>query len=284
MAKKKSPVKHFFDQSFQGKEKQLGVQIQLSKRQLYFAYFYSPTNSYVGVEEYYLGENDSWHQAYAEIEDIFSTFDKPYKQYTIAVIDSYFSLVPSPLFSADASKDYLQLSHRDTRLQMSYHHNTIESANTTIVFAIPEQLLQLIKRHFTTYQLFHFSSPLIEYSEINKPAIKEQLQLHIQKHHFEAISYKLGKLRFFNSFTYKTEEDFIYYLLYVMEQLKIDREKVPLQLYGEFEESASLYKTLYKYVKQLNILPLPKELQLSAVLSKLPKQYYRNLYNQYLCE
>src|SRR5690554_5481961 len=284
MAKEKSPVKHFFDQSFQGKEKQLRVHLQLSKSRLYLAYFHASSNTYVGIEEHHLGEHEHWNQAYEKIDPLFAALSKKYKAYSIALIDPNFSLIPTPLFSSENAVDYLQFDHKELNEELQLEQQEIESLNATVIFATPQKLFQLIKKHFTLFQLNHFITPLLEYCEINKADAKQQLLIHVQKDHFEVIYYKQKKLSFFNSFQYKKTEDFLYFFLYVLEQLYLNREELKVQVFGEIDKNDELYKMLYQYIAEVEFLSPPKELKFSTVLSTLAPQYYRNLFNQYLCE
>jgi hypothetical protein len=54
------------------------------------------------------------------------------------------------------------------------------------------------------------------------------------------------ELLFCNTFTYETKEDFIYYILFTTEQLKLDPEDLDLILLGNIhEDSASLQDVVY---------------------------------------
>lgn len=278
------PIKRFFDQSFLGKEDQLKVEIQFCRQYLSIAYFYSSHNQYVGYEDYHLGKNENWEQAYPKLNNILKQIQLQYHDIRIGIIDDYYSIIPTPLFSHENIADYLNLNHSTKSKDFSFHYNSVESINSTIAYAVPLQLNQLIQNQLTSYQLIHYTVPLLEYSNLQQKAKEAEMQLHVQHNHFEVIYYEHQKLQFFNRFEYQTAEDLIYFLLYVMEQLKIDREKVEIQLYGEIDQSSSTYRILFQYIRHLHLLERPKELNFSTVLSKLPMQYHRNLFNQYLCE
>jgi len=113
---------------------------------------------------------------------------------------------------------------------------------------------------------------------------EKQLNLHIQEDRFEIMYQMKGKLHFFNSFPYHSVEDFLYYLLFVLEQLQIDRDQIETTLHGEFEKQSKLYEMLYRYIRHLKLGERPKQLKFSNVLSELPGQYYHLLFNQFLCE
>ena len=76
----------------------------------------------------------------------------------------------------------------------------------------------------------------------------------------------------------------MYYLLYVIEQLEIDREQVPLQLMGKIEKDSPLFEMVFKYVRMVSIAELDQSIKNSQVLSQIKMTHFYNLFNQYLCE
>ena len=72
--------------------------------------------------------------------------------------------------------------------------------------------------------------------------------------HFEIIVIQNQKLQLFNSFDYKTPEDFIYYILFTAEQLQLNPENFKLELLGTILEIDSYYAMAYKYVRNVSLL------------------------------
>ena len=61
------------------------------------------------------------------------------------------------------------------------------------------------------------------------------------------------KLLFYNQFQYKNKEDFLYYLLFSLEQLQMDLEKIQLKLFGATEEDDPIYELCYQYIKNVSV-------------------------------
>lgn len=281
----KSPIKRFFDQSYLGREKQLSVQLQISPRYVYQTFLDSANNVFVGYQEFYLGEHDSWDAAYDDLELVLAKNISSEINISVGLINSLFTLVPSSLFSSEAALDYLKLNHEIVdENQLTIHENQIESVESTLVFAFPKRLKQMLLQQFAACHILHYSSPLLEFSGLENKTGKESFKIHIQYDHFDIVYLNHGKLIFFNRFNYQTVEDFIYYLLYVVEQLHLDREKVELEVFGEFEKQSAIYEMLFKYIRNIQVRERTPNMKYSAVLSELPKHYYFNLFNQYLCE
>lgn len=63
-----------------------------------------------------------------------------------------------------------------------------------------------------------------------------------------------NKLCLFNVFEYKTAEDFAYFLMLVCEELKVNREEVPLVFCGKIRKQSQIYSTCYRYFTDIVFL------------------------------
>ena len=77
--------------------------------------------------------------------------------------------------------------------------------------------------------------------------------VHLSESHFEIVVIKNQKLQFFNSFDYKTPEDFIYYILFTAEQLQLNPEVFKLEILGSCTENDSYYLIGYKYIRNVQL-------------------------------
>jgi hypothetical protein len=76
---------------------------------------------------------------------------------------------------------------------------------------------------------------------------------------FYFVVFRGKKLYYFNRFSYETIEDFLYYILFSIEQLDIDTEQVPLYITGEVEPTALFYNKVRRYVRYIYLLKYHKE-------------------------
>lgn len=281
----KSPEKRFFDESYKQKTAELQLLIQASKTHLLLAYFDISSKQMVGMEERYLSENNNWHQVSEELKSIFSEegFKGEFKSVSFSLIDSHYTLVPSALFDANKLDSYLNFNHKEEDLEASeLRHEEVNALSSQIVYAFPEILKSFLEKRFEYIQIHHYTAPLLEAFSLSRTK-EDTLHVHVQLDRFDVIYYADQKLQLLNSFPYQTVEDFIYYLLYLMEQLKIDRNHIELKLYGEFEERSALFDILIEYVRHPIIINRTKAIQYSQPLNQIPLHKYYNLFNQYLC-
>ena len=81
-----------------------------------------------------------------------------------------------------------------------------------------------------------------------------QVVHHVSDSHFEIVVVQNQQLLLFNTFDYKTPEDFIYYILFAAEQLQLNPEHFQLELLGKISESDKLYNIAYQYIRNVSLL------------------------------
>ncbi|MFC4818156.1 DUF3822 family protein [Flavobacterium sp. GCM10023249] len=89
--------------------------------------------------------------------------------------------------------------------------------------------------------------------DLSKNIDETQAFVHCQKDNFQLIVIKNQKLLLFNSFDFKSKEDFIYYLLFTFEQLQLNPETLPLKLFGSISKEHDIYQIAYKYIRNVSL-------------------------------
>ena len=162
------------------------------------------------------------------------------------------TLVPKSLFDENNIANYLKFNNKILPTDfISYDELNNEMVNVYV------PLININNYVYDTFGAFtykHFSTVLIE-NILNKKQTTEEKTMHVNVDEglFEVLVTEGKKIIFFNSFFYNTKEDFIYYILFTSEQLKMDPEKFPLIFTGEIDETSDLYQIAYKYVRHVTI-------------------------------
>ena len=104
----------------------------------------------------------------------------------------------------------------------------------------------------------HILEGILEY--VNTFPEQEMTLVYVSYAYFVIIRKSGNALTFVNAFEYQTSEDFIYYLLFTLEQLEFDNEKETLHYFGEFEVESALHKLIKQYFKNENVLNTTKGL------------------------
>ena len=92
-----------------------------------------------------------------------------------------------------------------------------------------------------------------------------KIHVHVFKDSFTCIVSKDSKLQLCNTYSYKTPEDFIYYILFCYEQLGLKTETDTITLSWAIEKGDSLYALLFTYVRHINFEPNIKGVQIKDI-------------------
>ena len=204
-----------------------------------------------------------------------------YKTVTCSIINNLSTVVPNALFEADSIRKYLKFNStlEGNEFIIANDLNSIESKN---IFALPFNLKVKLDSLFNNTRYHHFSSGLIDSILVqNKNQTSKKLFVHVQSTHFEAIVVDGNKLLFYNTFNHHSAEDFIYYLLFVCEQLQLNPEKVELVFLGEIVKESAIYAIAQKYIRNIKFGERADNADYSYQLQNLPKHFYFTLFNNY---
>jgi hypothetical protein len=206
----------------------------------------------------------------------------PFKKVSLAIVNSKSTLVPNALFDTNEKDALLKFNHplEDGEITAIDNLPNLDAKN---IYALPKSIEQQFKELYTALSITHYSSPLIEQVLLtNKHNDKARVVVHVRPLGFEVLVIDSGKLIFYNTFAYQTPEDFIYYLLFVFEQLKLNPETAHVELLGELEKTSAVYQLLYKYIRNIKFGDRPDAFDYSFKISALPKHHYYSLFSQFL--
>jgi len=195
------------------------------------------------------------------------------------------TLVPVALFDHNHVADYLKLNNHPD-LGEVIGNERLRQLDAENVFSIPEILVKTLHEHFPGASIHHFASSLIEsllirYKNLDSSPI---MFANVRKSWLDIIVLNKGKLQFFNSFRYREKEDFVYFLIFVFEQLTLNPENTELKLMGEIPKVSPLFDLTFKYVRNVGFVERGHEYAFSYVFDEIPQHYYFNLLNLHRCE
>ena len=102
---------------------------------------------------------------------------------------------------------------------------------------------------------YHFLTVfLIDVLPLVKHSLGPNLYLNVQEEQLDVIILEGDKLVLCNSFLFKTPEDFIYYVLFCLEQLRLNPETIPVILSGSIEKEDANYEMLYTYIRNISFI------------------------------
>lgn len=281
-----SCLNSFIDEAFDQKNvANYQILIQTGNDGLIVTVFDKIKNKFIAFE-YYSFQSTFNFDVIADLFDIALKESKiinlNYSRVTCVIINNLSTIVPSALFDEDRKKTYLKFNSalQGNEFVMTDHLTNLDAKN---IFALPFSLKAKLDSVYKNVTYHHFSSGLIEnILAQNKNQPKKKLLIHIQPTHFETIVIENKKLLFYNTFQHHSAEDFIYYLLFVCEQLQLNPENIETVILGELEKNSAIYTLANKYIRNLKFGERSDDFDFSYQLQTFPKHFYFSIFNNYL--
>jgi len=203
-----------------------------------------------------------------------------WKHIVVSVNTPSFTLVPQALFRREYAAHYLQLPRGSalpaTEQTHSYAH---PDEGFQSVFNLDIRLQDWLAAAFPLQPLtvLHQTSMLLHASrEVGTAGAT--LVLYFEDEYVTLVFRHEGALRFCNKFAYKHASDLVYYVLFVMGELKAQPEQVDVRLYGEITPFADSYGLLARFLPRLSFGTRPADLALSEPFEELPEHRHAALF------
>ncbi len=262
--------------------------LQLSTNGLTFSIFNTGLNKFLSIESAMIAEVNRL----ADIADLLHDFFKnheilphPFASVKIFHESNKSTLIPSPLFDP-AEKDSFSKFNFVIEEYESVIFDQLKYSDAFLLYTFPDPLTKVAEECFPGHLHYSHSGAFIESLLIlnkNKNG-RTRLYVNVRKTHLDILILDGGRLIFFNTFNYKSKEDFIYFVIFVIEQLQLNPEEVELVLSGMLERNSGLYGTIYKYIRNVTFQPAIEKFDYSYVFNEIPTHHYVNLLNYQLCE
>ena len=163
-----------------------------------------------------------------------------------------FTFIPQPLFADRKSAiEYLKYSTECSALDYTFVEIDRITAIDTINVYVPDLFINnLLIEYYGAFDFQHFATSLLRMLLRHYAShAYEIMYVYSEQNSFYFVVFRDKKLYYFNRFDFETDEDFLYYILFSIEQLNIDSEKVPLYITGDVFLNAQVYARIKKYIK-----------------------------------
>lgn len=167
--------------------------------------------------------------------------------------NSFNTFVPNALFDENFPGSYLQYNTRVFEADF-FAWDTLGSYDSTNVYVPLMNVNNFLIERLGSFEYRNTNSILVEKLLDASVNVDEKLVfVHVQPTHFEIVVVHNQKLLLYNSFEYSSPEDFLYYLLFTMEQLMLNPETVKVWLLGRINQENPLYALAYTYIRNVAV-------------------------------
>ena len=209
-----------------------------------------------------------------------------WKSINISLKNDKFSLVPLSLFDDSIADEYLALNceiDRKNETIYNYQHKNVGACN---VFSLDNDLQEWFKITYPTRDInfIHQTSAFIEGITKIFTDRKKSLAVLCDHNSINIALIENKQLIYCNVFSYNTAEDLLYYVMYVMNELELNPDKVPVTIWGDFDQTSIYFAKLFKYIRELHLGHRPETLSFGYVFDELFEHSLFDLLNMHLCE
>ncbi len=262
--------------------------MQLGLHGLDFVVYNPDKNKFIVFESYRFDDGlkqEEFPLIFDRILNHHNWFGYPFGEVHLLYQNNFNTLVPLPLFNEKDKSLYLgynQPFQENNRILFDILKNT-GAAN---VFYLPNPVAEKVKDFWPHAKLHHTVSALIESLTIHykNRITSNDLFLNVRNGLFDLVRFKGNKLFYSNTFSYKTKEDFIYFLLAAIEQLELNPQEVNLIIMGKIDKSTEEYEMIYQYIKNSRFIEQNDNFLYSYVLDNVVHHSNYVLYNVLQCE
>ena len=209
-------------------------------------------------EDHKLSHSTTPEELLMEIESIISQkeiLNSDFSEVSVVYSTPIYSLVPTILFDETKASEYLKFN---TKILANDYvaHDLLEDLGIAVAYVPFMNINNFFFEKYGSFHYYHSISVLLKAILEKEQYSLPRMYLHFQQNSFDCLILKDGELQLCNTYNYNTPEDFIYYTLFSMEQLKLNPETLSVFLCGDIEKNDPNYTTAYTYIRNLEFLKI----------------------------
>ena len=198
----------------------------------------------------------------------------------IAFIRPHYTIIPNKLYqSADKAAYLFPLKSKSSTPEL-YQVNDLNMLDAKLVFSAPQAIIEFFESKYTQEVHYYnsFTTLINGFGREMKLLQGKHVWLNVQPKTLQITLFDREALIFSNQFPFGNEKDFLYYVLLIYGQFKLDPETIPLHISGQLVKESAIYKKLYRYIRSISFVPISKSYQLNNLPEK-PDYFFFDLLN-----
>ncbi|MCH8554691.1 MAG: DUF3822 family protein, partial [Schleiferiaceae bacterium] len=231
----------------------------------------------IGLGDYSSPQHNPHH-----LTEILEQFTGDFGSVSLAFDTHPSQILPEALFSSSHVGDYHQLLH--SAIPENLHTDRLSDWDLVVAHEVDSDLERDFKKHFPNIVVRHAHSFLIDYF-LSKHKKDEGSIVVVDKTegNIHVLGLQNGSVQLCNRFATQTPEDFAYYVMLVIDQMKCSATDFKLVLLGKRAHYSKEEPLMQRYVKSISFFERPSHHKYSPEFSKALEAGYHQLYIQYAC-
>jgi hypothetical protein len=191
-----------------------------------------------------------------------------YKDQVVGLPQNGFTFVPYGLFKPELVGDFARFL--DVKTTEKVFSQPLDDQNQ-VIYKVKGPIANTIAEKFDVKNTVFPAKGWIKAVAKNNPG-SDVLYLNIDNDKVELLNFKDSKLRFYNTFEYKTTDELAYFALFVADELKLHPQSTSLALSGDIAMDDDNSNRLTKFfgkieLSTLKTIDLPAEISSHSVLT-----------------
>ena len=196
-----------------------------------------------------------------------------------------FSHIPEAYFDETQKSSYLHF-HPDNLENMDLYSYCHTNSALYSVFQVEQEFVDWAKKAYPSkdIKILHQADVFLA-SALKEASIdyETNIFIDIENRYMNMLIVQGERILLYNRYYYQSPQDFVYFLLFAMDELQISVETSQTLLYGEISKDSGIFNLLQKYVKNVDFGKRNKEISFSYKFDDVLDHRYFDLYNAYYC-
>lgn len=202
-------------------------------------------------------------------------FNKVYLQ----IATNRVTIVPESFFKEENYADFFNFSFPKINDNI-IKYQLLQSPQVFLIFDVDKEILQFAEEKFSGVEIIPHAAAFInnnlKKSTLAGDELNNKVFVQVFKKFIDIMYVKDKNLKFYNTYSYKTSNDILYYIINLFEQLKINREKTDLVISGLIEKNDIAIINLKKFIKFVSFESLDKDFNYYYKFQEIPPHYFFN--------
>lgn len=268
--------KDFFDPDIE----KLSLSILINQDGFSYSVFNEDEKQYVGLISNNFKTNQDKYSLYT---NVFEKDKLTHPGYNSKIIFSTFkkSIVPKSIFQKDKISHIFKLSHflNDNEILL---YNQIDDIDAIIIYDVDKNEYEFIKNHFPKAEIFCDASVFVENSLLklrNDENISDsKVFVNIASDFFDVLVFN-DELKLFNSFKFKSANDFLYHLVNIFNQLRLKSDTSQVEISGFIDPADISIINLRKFIANIYFTSLNRKYKYYYRFQEILPHYFSIILN-----
>lgn len=259
--------------------------IEVSRDSFRFAVHHSEHDVIMWLEDYHIFSLLTENQLLKSLKTIYQQHmflsANYWKTIRLTVNTNNFTLIPDEYYEANEAAKYLNFAAGKNLLEREQIFDFKHSRFGTVsIFGVEKELIGWFREMYPARKI----APVPVIGSLIEGIIQDRnnngLHLYFEDNYVSILYFKDAKLYFCNRFHFRTAQDMVYHVLFVMNELDLQTD-MPVTFYGEVTSFSEGYIQLSESLKNIKFALNPTKLRFSQYFDDLPEHRYYTLFSSY---